>query len=46
MSLVEAAQWAAATSAASVETVGVSEFSVERIKELLPQIESKVINVM
>jgi 1-phosphofructokinase family hexose kinase len=46
MSLVEAAQWAAATSAASVETVGVSEFSVQRIKELLPQIESKVINVM
>lgn len=46
MSLVETAQWAAATSAASVETVGVSEFSIERIQELLPQIEAKVINVM
>ncbi len=46
MSLVETAQWAAATSAASVETVGVSEFSIERVQELLPQIEAKVINVM
>jgi len=46
MSLVETAQWAAATSAASVETVGVSEFSIERIQELLPQIEAKIINVM
>jgi 1-phosphofructokinase family hexose kinase len=46
MSLVETAQWAAATSAASVETVGVSEFSIARIQELLPQIEAKIINVM
>jgi 1-phosphofructokinase family hexose kinase len=46
MSLQETAQWAVATSAASVETTGVSEFSIERIQELLPEIEAKVINVM
>ncbi len=46
MSLEETAQWAVATGAASVETKGVSEFSIERIQELLPEIEAKVINVM
>jgi 1-phosphofructokinase family hexose kinase len=46
MSLKETAQWAVATSAASVETTGVGEFSIERIQEILPEIEAKVINVM
>jgi 1-phosphofructokinase family hexose kinase len=46
MSLVEVARWAVATGAASVETEGVSEFTIERVQELLPDVESKVINVM
>jgi 1-phosphofructokinase family hexose kinase len=46
MPLVEIAQWAVATGAAAVETIGVSEFTVERIKEILPTVESKIINVM
>jgi fructose-1-phosphate kinase PfkB-like protein len=46
MTLVEIAQWAVATGAAAVETIGVSEFTVERIKEILPTVESKIINVM
>ncbi|MCB2210466.1 1-phosphofructokinase family hexose kinase [bacterium] len=46
MSLFETAQWATATGAASVETEGVSEISIDRINELLPDIETKVINVM
>ncbi len=46
MSLEETAQWAVATSAASVETTGVGEFSIERIREILPEVEAKVINVM
>lgn len=44
--LVEIARWAVATATASVETEGVSEFDPARIHELLPEIESKVINVM
>jgi len=44
--LVEVARWAVATGTASVETEGVSEFDIERIQELLPKVESKVINVM
>jgi len=46
MDLVETARWAVATGSASVETEAVSEFSIERIQELLPEIDSKVINVM
>ena len=46
LTLIESAQWAVATGAASVETEGVSEFTVERIQELLPEVVSKVINVM
>jgi len=46
MSLVEVARWAVATGAASVETQGVSEFRVDRVQELLVDVESKVINVM
>ena len=46
MSLLEVARWAVATGTAAVETEGVSEFTVERIKTLLPDVESKVINVM
>ena len=45
-SLVEEARWAVATGSASVETDAVSEFCIERIQELLPEIDSKVINVM
>ncbi len=44
--LIEMARWAVATGSASVETDGVSEFQIERIQTLLPEIESKVINVM
>lgn len=44
--LVETARWAVATGSASVETEGVSEFDVQRVQELLDQIDSKVINVM
>ncbi len=46
MGLVESARWAVATGSASVETEAVSEFDVRRIQELLPEIKSKVINVM
>ena len=46
MSLVEVARWAVATGAASVETEGVSEFTIDRVQELLADVESKVINVM
>jgi len=46
MSLTEIARWAVATGAAAVETEGVSEFTIERIQSLLPEVESKVINVM
>jgi len=44
--LVEIARYAVATATASVETEGVSEFDLTRIQSLLPEIESKVINVM
>jgi 1-phosphofructokinase family hexose kinase len=43
---LEVARWAVATGAAASETIGVSEFDVERIQELLPQVDSKVVNVM
>lgn len=46
MDLVEAARWAVATGSASVETEGVSEFDIDRIQELLDEIDSKIINVM
>lgn len=46
MPLVDVARWAVATGSASVETEGVSEFEVERVQSLLPDIVSKVINVM
>lgn len=46
MNLVETARWAAATGSASVESEAVSEFDVRRIQELLPEIDSKIINVM
>lgn len=46
MSMVEVARWAVATGAASVETEGVSEFTIDRIQKILPDVESKVINVM
>jgi 1-phosphofructokinase family hexose kinase len=46
MDLVEAARWAVATGSASVESDAVSEFDIQRVQELLPEIESKVINVM
>lgn len=44
--LVETARWAVATGSASVETEAVSEFDIQRVQELLDQIDSKVINVM
>lgn len=46
MPLTEMARWAVATGSASVETEGVSEFSMDRIQEILPEIEAKVINIM
>ncbi len=46
MALVDVARWAVATGTASVETEGVSEFSIEGIQALLPNIQAKTINVM
>lgn len=46
MPLEEVARWAVATGTASVETEGVSEFSIERIQALLPEVVSQTINVM
>jgi 1-phosphofructokinase family hexose kinase len=46
MPLVEVARWAVATGTASVETEGISTFSIQRVQELLPKINAKVINVM
>jgi len=46
MDLVGAARWAVATGSASVETEGVSEFDIQRVKQLLEEIDSKIINVM
>lgn len=43
---VEVARWAVATRAAASESDGVSEFDVVRIQEILPEVESKVVNVM
>jgi len=43
---VEIARWAVATGAAAAETEGVSEFDISRIQEILPEVESKIINVM
>ena len=44
--LIDVARWAVATGSASVETVGVSEFGIENIQTLLPEVEARVINVM
>ncbi|MFW5713763.1 MAG: 1-phosphofructokinase family hexose kinase, partial [Brevefilum sp.] len=46
LDLVETARWGVATGSASVETDAVSEFEIQRIQELLDQIDSKIINVM
>ncbi len=43
---VEIARWAVATGAAAAETEGVSEFDVRRTKEILPEVQSQIINVM
>jgi len=43
---VEEARWAVATGAAASETEGVSDFEVTRIQEILPEVESQIINVM
>jgi 1-phosphofructokinase len=43
---VEIARWAVATGAAAAETEGVSEFDISRIQEILPEVESQIINVM
>ncbi|MDY6867206.1 MAG: 1-phosphofructokinase family hexose kinase [Chloroflexota bacterium] len=44
--LLDVARWAVATGTASVETEGVSEFEIDRIKEMLPEVEARVSNVM
>jgi 1-phosphofructokinase family hexose kinase len=44
--LVEVARWAVATAAASLETEGVCAFHVDRIQALLPEVDSKIINVL
>jgi len=46
MPLVDIARWAVATGTASVETEGISEFSIASVQELMPEVKSKVINVM
>jgi 1-phosphofructokinase len=46
MNLVEVARWAVATGAASVESEGVSEFDINRVQELLPAVDSKIINIL
>ena len=46
MELVEVARWAVATGAASMETEGVSVFNIDRIKILLQEVESKIINIL
>ncbi len=43
---VEVARWAVATSAVASETDGVSKFDVGCIQKMLPEVESKVINVL
>jgi len=44
--LVDVARWAVAAGTTSVEMEGVSEFDVDRIQEMLPDVEARVINVM
>ncbi len=44
--LLEVARWAVATGTASVEMEGVSEFEIDRIREMLPEVEARVSNVM
>ncbi len=44
--LVDVARWAVAAGTTSVEMEGVSEFDVDRIQEMLPEVEARVINVM
>jgi len=44
--LIDVARWAVAAGSASVETEGVSEFEIERIQTLLPEIKARVVNVM
>lgn len=44
--LDEVARWAVAAGTASVETEGISEFTIARVQELLPLVEVKVVNVM
>jgi len=46
MEMVEMARLGVATATASVEMDGVSEFEIDRVKQLLPQVTSKIINVM
>lgn len=46
MNIIETARWAVATGTASVETEGVSEFSVDRIEALLSEVDAKIINVI
>lgn len=46
LALVEVASWAVATGTASVQTEGVSEFSIEGVEALIPQIDARVVNVM
>ena len=44
--LTEVACWAVAAGSASVETEGVSDFEISRVRELLAEVDSRVINVM
>ena len=43
---IEVARWAVATGAAASETQGVSEFDVRRVQEILPEVESKIVNIL
>ncbi len=44
--LVEIAQWAVAAGSASVLTEGVAEFDIDQIMQILPEVDSRVINIM
>ncbi len=46
MDLVEVARWGVAAGSASVETEGVSEFEIERVEDLLSEVDARIINVM
>lgn len=46
LDLVDVARWGVAMGSASVETEGVSEFEIDRVQELLGEVESRVINVL